>query len=562
MSIKKLLIMLFTLMIFIVMVFSGCNATQKTETGKTEETTDSTKTADFAKEDGPFTKYDPPITVRTVRTTPNPATVKYAEGDSPENNPWTRAWQEELGIIVKYDWIVDASQWEQRTNLMIASGEIPDFFNADMNQFQQLVKADLLADMTEYYEKYASPYTKQIIMESGPAQYESAIVNGKLMAVPWTGLPRENAPILFVRKDWLKKLNLPEPKTMDDLFKISEAFTKNDPDGNNADDTIGICMDNALFYSPLSQAIALGYHQYPKKWIKDESGNLVYGSIQPGMKDVLAKLAELYKDGQIDQEFGSKDVTKAYETLTSGKCGIFFGSFPAPLYPLQSLYTNDPTVEWGYYPIPSIDDKPAKVVSDLGIIGYWVVNKNMKHPEAVLKLMNFWTQTFYANTDDEIYEKLVNAKDGTEIWQNAICQTYRGYKNVEAYLNVSSAYKGEKPLSALTPEERGYLQKIKDFEAGDITLWCWGQIFGVDGCLKVVAEYRDRDLFIQNEFYGSPTPTQVEKGATLTSLEDQTFMKIVLGQAPISEFDNFVQQWKQLGGDDWTREVNEWYKNR
>jgi putative aldouronate transport system substrate-binding protein len=445
---------------------------------------------------------------------------------------------------------------------MIASGEIPDFFQADMSQFNQLAKADLLADMTEYYDKYASPYTKQVMMESGPAQFESAKVDGKLMAVPFTGMPRENAPLLFIRKDWLTKLNLPEPKSMEDLLKISEVFTKNDPDGNNVDDTVGICMDNALFYSSLSQGIAFGYHQYPKKWIKDASGNLVYGSIQPGMKDVLTKLAELYKDGQIDQEFGTKDVTKAYETLTNGKAGIFYGSYPGPLYPLQSLYTNDPTVEWAYYSMPSIDAQPAKAVSELGIIGYWVVNKNMKNPEAVLKLMNFWTQTFYANTDDAVYEKLVNAKDGTEIWQNAICQTYRGFKNVEAYLNVSAAYKGEKPTNALTPEERGYLQKIKDFEAGDTTLWCWGQIFGVDGCLKVITEYRDKDLYVQNEFYGSPTQTQIEKGATLNSLEDQTFMKIVTGQAPVSEFDNFVQQWKELGGDDWTKEVNDWYKNR
>ncbi|NSW90799.1 MAG: extracellular solute-binding protein [Firmicutes bacterium] len=563
MSMKRVLFLSLALLLCVSVIFTGCGTKKGTESGdkdvKTGETGDKGKQEEIP---DPFGKYNPPITVKTVRTTPNPATVKYAEGDSPENNPWTRAYEEELGIKVKYEWIVDASQWAQRTNLMIASGEIPDFFQADMNQFNQLVKADLLADMTESYEKYASPYTKQVIMESGPAQFESAKVNGRLMAVPFTAITKEGVPILLVREDWRTKLNLPEPKTMNDLFKIIEAFTKNDPDGNKKDDTIGICIDNALFSSQTSQGLALGYHAYPKKWIKDASGNLVYGSIQPEMKNVLAKMQEMYKNGLIDKEFGSKDIVKAYESLTSGKAGVFFGGFPSPLWPLQSLYTNDPTVEWSYYPIPSIDGKTAKTVAESKPNGYWVVNKNMKNPEAVLKLMNYWTQTFYANTDDAIYEKMVNAKDGNEIWQNAICQTHRGFKNLEAYYNVSAAYKGEKPVSSLTPEERGYLQKIKDFEAGDNTLWCWGQIFGVGGILKVVGYYRDNDLYVQNEFYGEPTKTQTEKGATLNSLEDETFMKIVTGVAPISEFDNFVEQWKKLGGDDWTREVNEWYKNR
>jgi len=32
-----------------------------------------------------------------------------------------------------------------------------------------------------------------------------------------------------------------------------------------------------------------------------------------------------------------------------------------------------------------------------------------------------------------------------------------------------------------------------------------------------------------------------------------------MGAASIDEFDKFVAQWKQLGGDQITAEVNEWY---
>ncbi len=36
-------------------------------------------------------------------------------------------------------------------------------------------------------------------------------------------------------------------------------------------------------------------------------------------------------------------------------------------------------------------------------------------------------------------------------------------------------------------------------------------------------------------------------------------MKIVMGKVPVDEFDKFVAQWKQLGGEQITKEVNEWY---
>ena len=51
------------------------------------------------------------------------------------------------------------------------------------------------------------------------------------------------------------------------------------------------------------------------------------------------------------------------------------------------------------------------------------------------------------------------------------------------------------------------------------------------------------------------------KWANLEKLEEETFAKIILGQAPIDEFDNFVTKWYAEGGqeilDEVTKAVNE-----
>ena len=55
-------------------------------------------------------------------------------------------------------------------------------------------------------------------------------------------------------------------------------------------------------------AVAWGAH--PGIWVEGEDGNLEYGSVQPQMKEVLAKYTEWYKEGLINPEFATTDMGK------------------------------------------------------------------------------------------------------------------------------------------------------------------------------------------------------------------------------------------------------------
>jgi putative aldouronate transport system substrate-binding protein len=65
-----------------------------------------------------------------------------------------------------------------------------------------------------------------------------------------------------------------------------------------------------------------------------------------------------------------------------------------------------------------------------------------------------------------------------------------------------------------------------------------------------------------NPFTGAPTRTMNSRLSNLNDLRDEVFTKIIMGTSPLSDFDVFVQDWKRQGGDDITREVNEWYKTK
>ncbi|MDF2671096.1 MAG: extracellular solute-binding protein, partial [Paenibacillus sp.] len=81
--------------------------------------------------------------------------------------------------------------------------------------------------------------------------------------------------------------------------------------------------------------------------------------------------------------------------------------------------------------------------------------------------------------------------------------------------------------------------------------------FGLQGSANVINQYVKNNQFKPDQFIGTPPPAMAQKFANLQKLELEMFTKIVLGSASISEFDDFVAQWKKLGGEEITNELNQ-----
>ncbi|RAV21025.1 hypothetical protein [Paenibacillus contaminans] len=502
-------------------------------------------------------KYEPAIKLNTVMA--NYSYTKFGQGDTTDDNRWTRFIKDKYGIEVHSLWDVPFGQYEQKVNLMIASGEMPDFFGVTPLQFKQLSDAGKLEDLTDIYNKYASDSIKEVIAGAGAEVLDSAKVKGRLMAVPWTGVAKEGVPILWIRKDWYEKFDLQPPKSMGDVLKIAELFATKDPDGNNKNDTFGFALNKNLAENSLVGFLN-GYHAYRDIWVKDASGNLVYSDIQPEMKTALTQLQALYKNGWIDKEFGVKDPQKVEENIGSGKIGMIFGDMGTAASPLQQLTPNN---EWLPFPVPSVDTQEAKLQIPLNIFNYyWVVKKGTAHPEAIFPLMQTWLDLFYNNTSEELY-KQYNYDSEADIasWMNAPIKIYKT-KRATNHLAEMKVMNGEsKDTSSLTPEQRDNYSSMQKYLAGDKKFWNVYMQDGPNGTGKIAVDYLEKDLYMPTQFTGTPTPAMVLKKANLDKLRDQMYLKIIQGASP-DEFDQFVEQWKKLGGDEITKEVNEWLKNK
>ncbi len=504
----------------------------------------------------PFAKYDPPIQVSTVRIVND--TIKYKDGESIDNNIWTQLYKDELGIEVKNLWVVNdtGGQGEQKLNLSITSGDLPDFIPVNAVQLKQLVDAGALMDLTDIYEKYAAPFTKEITEGEGPHILQSATFNGKLMAIPSVASGETESSMIFVREDWRVKLNLPEPKTMDDVLKIAESFTKEDPDENGQDDTVGLLLHKNLYGSFAGlDGFFNGFHAYPGLWIEDASGKLTYGSIQPEVRVALQELQDMYKTKQIDREFGVKDGGKASELTTSGKNGLYYGPLWTPIWPVQDNRNNDPNAEWKAYPIVSVDGEAARPQVGPSVTTYYAVSKDAKNPEALIKMLNLFPEKGYGETAEP--EKYFKA-DGLELFKYAPFVTSPAI--LDSYVRIDEAL-ASGDTSKLSPDEKGNYEMIVKFREGDNSAWAYEKIFVGGGTLEVADRYRQQSMPMHSKFFGAPTKTMASKNSTLAKMELEVFTKIIMGDS-IDKFDKFVEDWKRLGGDEMIKEVNEWAQSR
>ncbi|NOU98609.1 extracellular solute-binding protein [Paenibacillus planticolens] len=552
-------------------LLSACNGQdESTSTGKKEAVKEAVSTAGTNDMKGanadPLGKYDPPIDVTFVRNLSDVVennVLGVLKGETFDNNRWSRLYKEQLGINIKNSWVVKGSdtsdQYLQKLNVTLASGDLPDVIPVNATQLKQLADSDQIEDMTALYQKYSSPLTKEILSQEGSSPFDAATIDGKLMAIPQVDSSVERAMFIWIRTDWLQKLGLQPPKTMADVQAISKAFAENDPDGNGKKDTFGLGLNKGLWGGAMGlEGFMAGYKAYPNMWLSDASGKLVFGGVQPEVKKALQTLQSMFKNGELDQEFGIKDGGKVSEQIAAGKIGMEYGEQWNSIWPLQLNKNNDPNAQWRAYPIVSESGDMPKVPLKFSTTKFFAVKKGFKHPEAVIKLFNMHLEKNFGATAE--FDKYYAPPEAESVWQLSPVTPSPVKKNVEAFRAIDAARKAGN-FSTLKGEAKTIQEKIEAFNSGSkegFALWGWERIYGPEGSEGIVDQYDKNNQFLMDKFVGAPTPTMVERKSTLEKLMNETYTKIIMG-ASIDEFDKFAKDWAKLGGEQMTKEVNDWY---
>ncbi|MGE7921755.1 extracellular solute-binding protein [Viridibacillus arvi] len=290
----------------------------------------------------------------------------------------------------------------EKRNLMLASGDYPEFFFASAVPKTDLIKygeQGVFLPLNDYIDKYA-PNFKKILEEYPSVKQGVTMADGHIYGFPAIYDPeydvlRGDTP--WIRKDWLDKLNLKEPETPDELYKVLKAFKEQDPNGNGKADELGWGtgwgINTMIGYLRGTYGLNKQGNMNINLDFKEGTEEFRFIPTTDEYKELITFLHKLYKEGLINKDVFSTEP----HVFAAGESKGNFGMLSA-VNPLETQKLE------GYIGVPVLEGPTGeRVINDmsngLGNLGMFVLTDKAKNPEAMVR----WMDHFYGDEGSKMF---------------------------------------------------------------------------------------------------------------------------------------------------------------
>ena len=510
----------------------GASEAGATEAGKTEAGNTETpkETAGAQKEE--------PVTLTWL--------VGETSSEVDDNAQVVKMIEERFNIDMKA-WQVDAKNFQENLNVRFAGGEMPDVLVVNnLSLLPTYVEGGIVGELPiEVIREKAPNYAKVADDYDDGTLWSTMIYNGKNYGVT---NPMDAVPMaMFWRKDWLDKLGLEVPTTLDEYEEVLTAFVEQDPDGNGKKDTAGMAERafNAVFGAYGLRCVTGGKPGFKVEEMQLGEDNVpFFPYLPPDAKLALAKLHDWYEKGIIDKEFITGENHGGYTWLShsfmNGRIGL---TCAQPYHYLNTDRDITDEKTWGVCmrELKGLDPD-AEIVIGPAPVG-------------------------------------PDGKSGTEGWNltgRLTCLTTQAAsdpRKVDAFLAMLDAYYSDMEYAKLVNYglEGIHFEQTED---GPVRLM-EGVELRREGVLQ--CDFGSTVTFAKNV-----TPEKTEFGhkvtgngyyrfnippvqefshviATLDTLTEQAYFDMITGTKPLDYFDTFVEEFKKAGGEAAEKAVQEAY---
>jgi len=220
-----------------------------------------------------------------------------------------------------------------------AAGDLPDLVgfggSIHMSYMLSAFQQGLFWDVTDAIKATHN------LSKLNPIIIRNASINGRLY-----GVPRERPVVrraFIYRRDWLAKLGLSEPKSVDDFYRVADALTNKDPNGDGKNDTFGY-----YGYPPDDINLFGVIFGAPNNW-GVKNGQFVKEQETPEFLQALKFMHKMYVNKLMPSDYPIMDRSKAIEAFTNGKAGIIpFNSDGVTLVASPTKKINPQADVWGF----------------------------------------------------------------------------------------------------------------------------------------------------------------------------------------------------------------------
>jgi ABC-type glycerol-3-phosphate transport system substrate-binding protein len=278
---------------------------------------------------------------------------------------------------------IDAGEKNTKLNLLLAGGEQIDIFEA--NAWEEFQRRGLLADLTELVTA-----NKPLLDVFGTAFGAVKTGDGKIWGIPRNG-DAVHYPV-WIRKDWLEKVNMAVPTTIDEYEAVLAAFKQADPAGN------GKTVPMLTSFDALPNCLLGAFAESGTGVYEAPDGRIMPFFMDPGYYDMLVRVSDWYKKGYIDKETFIYQDAQRIDLIKQGRGGSTAIWYSRVTLNEQELRKLEPDAEYVIAPLSGPKGKaqtvnayprlPIGIAATTGTLGY-VVNKKCKDVPAALSVLGW-----------------------------------------------------------------------------------------------------------------------------------------------------------------------------
>jgi putative aldouronate transport system substrate-binding protein len=414
-----------------------------------------------------------------------------------------------------------AASYSERLNTFLASGALPTILwigEAKSPNILSAINGGAFWELTPYIPQYYQ------LNRINPDIYRNISLQGKTWFIPRTR-PVVKDGIIY-RKDWLNKLGLSEPKTLEELYNVLRAFTEDDPDGNGLDDTYGLADIKSLNRFRYLVCAIGGPNEYA---VIDRK--MTIDHLQPEYATVLKFYRNLYAKGYMNKDFPLIELAGMHEKVNKNEAGMVFTD-PEQITRYEELKKNVPTAEFATF--AALDAGRSRL--SIGSNGGFAITKTgAKTEKDMLRALRFLEDL----SSDEIQNLLV--------W---------GFEGIHYTLENGKAKRTSDQLVQYQKEvfrwERAMrMRDIDDAIPGVLN----AELTAYHNLIKKMT-----DKLVPNPAITLISPTRSTEGPKLDRIINDARTKYIMGEINDAGWEAAVSKWRTSGGDKILEEFTALYK--
>ncbi|RXZ82942.1 extracellular solute-binding protein [Paenibacillaceae bacterium] len=422
----------------------------------------------------------------------------------------------------------DGAQVEEQFNLMIASKKLPDVIERNwasvtrgpddaINTGTILRLNELIDEHAPNLKKYLDdhPEIKKMVMTDEGNIYSFPFIRG-----------HEKLNVFFgpiIRKDWLDKVQMEVPTTVDEWEQVLTAFKEQ----NNGQPP----FVQTISHMKIGHAF-IGAFGIPLEFYND-NGTVKYGSMEPEYKEYLTLMNRWYKLGLFDPDFAAMDTQLMDSKITTGNVLSFVGYTGSGIGKYMGLMEKDPEFELVATPYPTLNKGDTAVwgQKDFPYTGIGAaITTAAKNPEQIVR----WLDYAYSPEGHNLFNfgiegESFNMVDGKPTYTDVILDNADGLPVTQSMAQyIRAVYNG--PFV----QDPGYIEQYLVLPSQQEALVHWEKATN-QLRMPMVSHTADESRKIASIM------------TDLNVYHEEMMLRFIMGSTSLDEYDNYVNTLKSMG---------------